>query len=136
MNLVNCYLVKKNFFFTRFNYGPGVWRANEAHGGGVWRTSEAHWGGGGFGANEAHGGGGGVGANEAQGGGGLALTRRAPSPICASYNEARSFSQTLLEKGWPLSRNLKCQFLTGGLGGHGNCPVTLLDAGRPHLPLK
>ena len=42
-------------------------------------------------------GGGGVRANEAHGagGGGLALTRCAPSPFCASYNEARSFSQTL-----------------------------------------
>ena len=29
-------------------------------------------------------------------GGGLALRRRAPSPICALCNEARSFSQTLL----------------------------------------
>ena len=30
-------------------------------------------------------------------GGGLALTRHVPSPICASYNEVRSFSQTLTD---------------------------------------
>ena len=59
--------------------------ANEAHGGG----------GGGLALTRRTGGGGGVGTYEAQGGGGLALTRHAPSPICTSYNEARSFSQTL-----------------------------------------
>ena len=54
--------------------------------------------GGGLALTRRTGGGGGFGANEAHGGGGsLALTRRAPSPICASYNEVRSFSQTLGE---------------------------------------
>ena len=66
-------------------------------GGGGVGADEAH---GGFGANEAHGGGE-FGANEAHvgGGGGLALTRRAPSPICAPYNEARGFSQKLPSHG-------------------------------------
>ena len=51
------------------------------------------------------GGGGGVGAKEThRGGGGLALKRRAPSPICASYNEARSFSQTLVGGGTIMAR--------------------------------
>ena len=78
-------------------------------GGGVWRASDAH--GGGLGAIEAHGGGlapGALALTRRTGGGGLALTRRtggggglvlmrrASSPICASYNEVCSFSQTLV----------------------------------------
>ena len=81
--------------------------ANEAHGeGGFGALARRTGGGGGVGANEVHGGRfgarGGFGANEAhmgggglaltRRGGGLALTRRAPSPICASYNEAHSLS--------------------------------------------
>ena len=71
--------------------GGGGGGANGAHGGG---TNEVH-GQGGVGANKVHrggslaltrrtGGGGGVGANEAR-----------AEPICASCNEARSFSRTL-----------------------------------------
>ena len=69
--------------------------ANEAHGaGGLALTRRT--GGGGGGANEARGGGGGwLAVTRRTGGGGVALTRRAPSPICASYNEAPSFGQTL-----------------------------------------
>ena len=95
-------------------------------------------GGGGGGANEAHRGG----ANEAQGG--LALTRRAPSPICASCNEARSFSQTLnaehcrqrakLQLAWALFTP------TSNVGSHSEeVAVTALAAGstesRTHITL-
>ena len=93
--------------------GGGGVGANEAHEGrgGEFGTNQAHGGGwlartkrtGGVGANEAHGGGGEFGANKARGGGGLALTRHALSPICASYSEAHSFSQTLVPHDMVLS---------------------------------